>query len=116
MSTKKDSPVTKCHNCDNIALASEAICAAMRRKGLGLGDMYIAINRMIDGAVKDTIMNLRAEGLSIRKIARTVHMDDGRVSQIIKSENAKKCCDKTCKVTYKCKPGIQCNPPKPCKR
>ena len=125
MSTKKDSRVTKCHNCDNIALAMEALNSVMRRKGLGLGDMYHAINRMIDQAVNDTIMRLRAEGRSIREISRTVHMDDSRVSQIIKTEKSKSCCGKQCKP---CKPAKQyapckefepckpCKPYKPCKK
>ena len=122
MSTKKDSRVTKCHNCDNIALATEALNSVMRRKGLGLGDMYHAINRMIDQAVNDTIMRLRAEGRSIRDIARTVHMDDSRVSQIIKTEKSKLCCGnqcKPCKPAKKhapCKDFEPCKPCKPCKK
>ena len=102
MSSKNDSLVTKCHNRDNIALAIEALKCLMRRKGLGLGDLYHAVNRMIDFAVYETIMNLRCEGLSIRKIARMVHMDDKRVSSIIKFEFAKMCRDKKC---HACKHG-----------
>ena len=114
MSTKKDSRVTKCHNCDNIALATEALNSVMRRKGLGLGDMYHAINRMIEQAVNDTIMRLRAEGRSIREISRTVHMDDSRVSQIIKTEKSKPC--KPCKQCSPCKKFEPCKPCKPCKK
>jgi len=74
-----------CHNCDNIDIAVEAINSAMRRKGLGLGDMYYAINRLIDDAVADTIARMRSEGHSIKEIARTVHMDDKRVSKMVKA-------------------------------
>ena len=114
MSTKKDSRITKCHNCDNIALATEALNSVMRRKGLGLGDLYHAINRMIDKVVNDTIMRLRAEGRSIREIARTVHMDDSRVSQIIKTEKSKLCCG-PCKPAKKYAPCKKFEPCKPCK-
>ena len=103
MSTpKKVQPVAKCHNCDNVAVAIDAINSAMRRKGLGLGDMYTAINKMIDKAIEDTVLRLRAEGRSIKYIARTVHIDDGRVSQIIKSRQHH-CCAKPCKPAKPCK-------------
>ena len=93
MSTKKDSNVTKLHNCDNVSIAVEAIRSAMRRKGLGLGDMYHAVNRLIDEAVADTIVRMRSEGRSIREIARTVHMDDKRVSKLIKAAQIRKVSD-----------------------
>ena len=84
-SCKKGSQGPKCHNRDNIDIAVEAINSAMRRNGLGLGDMYHALNRLIDMAVAETIARMRAEGRSIREIARTVHMDDKRVSKLIKA-------------------------------
>jgi len=105
-SAKKPAP--KCANCDNVKVAIDSINMAMRRKGLSLGDMWHAVNMLVDQAVTETILRLRAAGESIRVIARTVHMDDGRVSQIIKAEKAKQqCCHKPCKP---------CKPAKPCKK
>lgn len=85
---------------DIVEVASDAIISCMRRTGVGLGDMYHAITRMIDAAVADTVVRLRESGCSIRKIARTVHMDDGRVSKIVngartvaKKEAKKVACD-----------------------
>lgn len=103
-SCKKNAQAPKCVNCDNIAIAIDAINSVMRRKGLGLGDMYHAINKMIEMVVNDTILRLRAEGKSIREIARFVHMDDSRVSKIVKCAN--KC---NCKPAKTCKP---CRPKK----
>lgn len=80
----KGSQAPKCHACDNVSVAIEAINAVMRRKGIGLGDMYHAVNMLIDKAVNDVILRMRAEGRSIREIARFVHMDDSRVSRVIK--------------------------------
>ena len=101
-SCKKNAHAPKCANCDNIAVAIDSINSAMRRKGLGLGDMYHAINKMIDDVVNDTILRLRSEGKSIREIARFVHMDDSRVSRIIKSAN--KCSFKPAKPFKTCRP------------
>lgn len=91
-SCKKNAQSPKCANCDNIAVAIDAINSAMRRKGVGLGDMYHAINKMIEEVVNETILKLRAYGKSIREIARSVHMDDKRVSKIIREHSCHRQC------------------------
>ena len=105
-SCKKAAP--KCVNGDNIKIAIEAINSAMRRKGLGLGDMYEAINLMVDDAMIGTILHMRESGCSIRKIARTVHMDDRRVSNVIKDAAAKKSLANACKACKTCKASKTC--------
>lgn len=109
-SCKKNAQAPKCVNCDNIAIAIDAINSVMRRKGLGLGDMYHAINKMIEKVVNETIIRLRAEGKSIREIARFVHMDDSRVSKIIKTANRIACGLNACKPNKPCKPCKPCRP------
>lgn len=93
---------------ENIKLAVSLINSAMKRHGLSLCDMYGAVNLMADVATKEAILRMRENGYSIRKIARQIHMDDRRVSEIIKSETAKANCGKcghaskkTCKCTAK---------------
>ncbi len=66
-------------------MAINAIKAAMERCKLTLLDMHIAINILVDVHVEKTILRMRADGKSIRVIARAIHMDDKRVSDIIKA-------------------------------
>lgn len=92
MSTnKKNAKVTPCTNAckakaDRTDEAINAIQSAMKRKGLNLTDMYRAVNVLVDCAVEQTILRMHSQGFSIRKVARAVHMDDRRVSEIIKSK------------------------------
>lgn len=84
--------------------AIQVIESAMKRNRLNLGEMYHAMTKMLDCAVEAAILRMRAAGDSIRKIARTIHMDDRRVSAIIKA-NAGKVCKpcKTCKDKKTCR-------------
>jgi len=94
-------------------IAADAIASAMKRKKLKLYHMYRAVNILVDCAVKANILELRSKGWSIRKIARSVHMNDKRVASIIKDNAAnahKKPCDKPCK--NQCKKSCK----KQCKR
>ena len=81
--------------------AIQVIESAMKRNHLSLGDVYRAASIMLDRAVEDTIMRMRAAGASIKKISRAIHMDDRRVSAIIKAATSKPC--KPCKTCKKCK-------------
>ena len=98
---KKSAP--KRVDANNVSVAIAAINAAMRRKGLSLGDMYAAITCLVDEAVIGTILHMRAAGCSIRKIARKVHMDDRRVSNVIKEAAAKEAKAKAKKPCKTCK-------------
>lgn len=68
-------------------LAINAIKAAMEGCKLTLLDMHTAINILVDIHVEKEILRMRADGKSIRFIARAIHMDDKRVSDIIIKAN-----------------------------
>jgi predicted transcriptional regulator len=59
-----------------------------KRNKLDFINIFRAANTIIDCMKENTIVNLRRQGYSIRKIARSIHMDDGRVSAILKENNA----------------------------
>ena len=85
MSTTKTN-TSKCAFSAGVATAIDSIKSAMRRKGISLLDMYKAVNILTDCAVEEKIVGMRKSGFSIRKIARAIHMDDSRVSAIIKAK------------------------------
>lgn len=95
MATKK--PVAKAKAIvEKIICAGRCIEAAMKRHDLSLFHVRCAVAEMIRAELVDAVLRLRAEGLSIHKIARRVHLDDRRVSKIIKEGPG-----------Y-CKPGCAC--------
>ena len=75
-----------------VQCAINCITRAMRRNHLMLVHMEWAIVGLRRSFDVDRIMNMRACGFSIRKIARTVHMDDKRVSKIISEYGCHKQC------------------------
>lgn len=94
--TNKTSKACKSIKPSNTHVAAAAIARAMSENGLRLYDMYVAMNAMIKQATRETILNLRKSGKSIKAIAKRLHMDDKRVSAIIKSAkictSGKSCC------------------------
>lgn len=46
---------------------------------------------LVNNVTKNVIVRLRKEGKNIKEIARTVHMDDTKVSAILKAESEKSC-------------------------
>lgn len=91
---KKPSDPKKPDVNEGVKTAIHAIESVMKRKHLSLCEIYRAVGIMADCAVEKTIMEMRADGCSIRKIARRVHMDDSRVSAIIKRNPCKCHCHK----------------------
>ena len=59
-----------------------------KRNKLDFINILRAAATIIDCMTEDTILNLRRQGYSIRKIARSIHMDDRRVSAILKENKA----------------------------
>lgn len=59
-----------------------------KRNKLDFINIFRAATTIIDCMTEDTILNLRRQGYSIRKIARSIHMDDRRVSAILKENKA----------------------------
>ena len=59
-----------------------------KRNKLDFINILRAVTTIIDCMTEDTILNLRRQGYSIRKIARSIHMDDRRVSAILKENKA----------------------------
>lgn len=59
-----------------------------KRNKLDFINIFRAANIIIDCMTEDTILNLRKQGYSIRKIAKSIHMDDRRVSAILKENKA----------------------------
>ena len=59
-----------------------------KRNKLDFINIFRAATTIIDCMTEDTILNLRRQGYSIRKIARSIHVDDRRVSAILKENKA----------------------------
>ena len=66
-----------------------------KRHKLEFINIYSAVCTIVDARTEQTIISLRKRGESIRRIARSIHMDDSRVSAILKENNAFKICGKT---------------------
>ena len=60
---------------------------------------------LVGNVTESVVLRLRKEGKSIKEIARTVHMDDTKVSNILKAEHIIKAdlkrCGKSCKCNAK---------------
>ena len=102
MSNKEKSIVIADGFLKKVDCAMRCIENAMRRNKLGLIHMSAAFDAIEKRALVLEIMRMRAEGLTIRKIARTVHLDDKKVSSIIKKGTAQ-CCCKPCDHGKPCK-------------
>lgn len=59
-----------------------------KRNKLDFINIFRAAATIIDCMTEDTILNLHRQGYSIRKIARSIHMDDKRISAILKENKA----------------------------
>ena len=59
-----------------------------KRHKLEFINIFRAVCTIVEGQTERTIICLRKRGESIRRIARSIHMDDSRVSAILKENNA----------------------------
>lgn len=86
---------------EKVKCAIRCIESAMKRNKLSLIHVHVAVNAMVKDRTVKVVLDMRSHGASIRRIAREIHMDDKRVSCIIK---------KYCRPSSPCKP---CKPAKP---
>lgn len=73
---------------EQIEKAMKLLKAMEKRNNLDFVNIFRAATTIIDCMTEETILNLRRQGYSIRKIARSIHMDDKRVSEILKANKA----------------------------
>ena len=73
---------------EQIKKSIKLIRSMEKRNKLDFINIFRAANIIADCMTEDTILNLRRQGYSIRKIARYIHMDDKRVSAILKENKA----------------------------
>lgn len=73
---------------EQIEKSMKLLKAMEKRNNLDFMNIFRAANIIIDCMKEDTILNLRRKGYNIRKIARSIHMDDRRVSDILKDNKA----------------------------
>ena len=73
---------------EQIEKSMKLLKAMEKRNNLDFINIFRAANIIIDCMTEDTILKLRSQGYSIRKIARSIHMDDRRVSAILKENKA----------------------------
>ena len=85
-----------------------------KRHKLKLINVHRALCAIENALTEEAILDMRAKGMSVRAIARAIHMDDRHVSAIIKA-NVGKSCKKPCKPN---KPWKPCKKPcnKSCKK
>ena len=96
-----------------VGCAIRCIESSMKRNRLNILHIGAALDTIEKRMVVQTVLKMKAEGFTNRKIARTIHIDDKKVSAIVKDNATKPCCAKPCKP---CKPGKPCKPCKPCKK
>ena len=73
---------------NQIEKSMKLLKAMEKRNNLDFINIFRAANIIIDCMTEDTILKLRSQGYSIRKIARSIHMGDRRVSAILKENKA----------------------------
>ena len=73
---------------EQIEKSMKLLKAMEKRNNLDFINIFRAANAIIDCMTEDTILKLRSQGYNIRKIARSIHMDDRRVSAILKGNKA----------------------------
>lgn len=73
---------------EQIKKSIKLIKSMEKRNNLDFINIFRAANIIVDCMTEETILNLRSQGNSIRKIARSIHMDDKRVSAILKANKA----------------------------
>lgn len=94
-----------------IKKAKKLLLDMSKKSKLELINIFRAASWIIDGMIERTILNLRKQGYGIKKIARLVHIDDRKVSAIVKS-NVGKPEVASCPVNPTkpaCKPNGACN-------
>jgi len=89
---------------DQINKARAIIFEIERQCKLEMINIYRAASYIIDELMERTVLNLRKQGYSIRKIARLVHIDDTKVSAIVKANVGTADPDKPTKPAEPAKP------------
>lgn len=83
MSSKKTCCLTD--GAEKTKCAIRCVESSMKRNKLTLDDIMDAVKFLYKKRLVGYILSCKTRGDSIRKIARAVHMDDKRVSAILKS-------------------------------
>ena len=73
---------------EQIEKSMKLLKAMGKRNNLDFINIFRAANAIIDCMTEDRVLKLRSQGCNIRKIARSIHMDDRRVSAILKGNKA----------------------------
>jgi DNA-binding NarL/FixJ family response regulator len=89
MSTPKKSKPTEKSIVGGLATAIKTILAICEY--LPVAKILEVLASLVEQATKNAVVRLRKEGKSIKEIARTVHIDDTKVSDILKAESGKSC-------------------------